>query len=166
MVIEWQDSPTVTVETAVGPLRVTVGGPVSAYSDEPGARHASVRTHPFEVNAPGTQVIRIHGVDYCAVRIALTETPNGWTADGWQDIGGAKLPNWSADMSSAAVKWLRANVVPQISAFLVAHPELIVEADKASAAQGIRTLEPKIEEARKELDTLETRRAMLLGVWA
>lgn len=159
----WKDLPTVTVETTVGPLRVTVGGNVSAYSDGTRMRHASVRTHPFEVNATGTQVVRVHNVDYCAVRIDLTETPDGWKADGWQDIGGAKLPNWSADMSTAAVKWLRTHVVPELSDYLVAHPELVAEGDRAAAAQATYTLDAKIADKQSELAELLNRRDAIAG---
>ena len=158
--MQWEETPTYTVDTSVGPLRLIMTGRVSAYSDGPGPRHALVTSYPYEVNRKDAQAIRVNGVDYRAVRIRLVRNPDGWEADGYDAINGVRAASWGQDMTSAAARWLREHIVPEVIAWIGDHPEAIRASDIATARQAMHSLERSIGGLEAELATLRARYAM------
>lgn len=172
---QWIDHQTHEVDTLVGKLKVVISGGSSAYENGAQPMHAYVRTHPYEVNRPDTQLVRINGVDYCAVSIWLEQAPTSlWalTKDGmassYHSIGGRRYEDAypTNDLTDSARKYLLEKVVPEVETWLLTHPELVDEARRASAQQNAHMVEKTLAEAEDKARALRDRLASLDAIAA
>jgi len=167
----WRDTAKAEVGTPAGMLQLVVHGPISEYSDRRtrsavGMTVGGQSEYPYAV---------INGVRY-SLTVSLEQSEDGsWSlardehGRDYQAISGMR-ESWSsyndAHLTDAAKRFVRDKVAPVLIAYLGDHPELIREADQATAAQAAHGLERKITEMRTELAALDGKLAEALRLAA